>query len=181
MSPNSSAHSCQHCAAHSAPSPIVETLHAVDPVCNMKVDPASPRGGQSIYEGKTYSFCNPKCKAKFDAEPERYLSPHGASGHGEHAHHATSKTSVTTDSHAIHTCPMHPEVQQEGPGSCPLCGMALEPLVPTAEEGENSELVDMTRRFWMSALLTLPLLFLAMSDLVPGMPVQHAMGTRLLG
>jgi Cu+-exporting ATPase len=81
----------------------------------------------------------------------------------------------------IYTCPMHPEVRQIGPGSCPICGMALEPEAPTVEETENPELRDMTRRLWSSAVLALPLFLLAMSDMLPGQPVQHALGMTRIG
>ncbi|HRI52681.1 MAG TPA: copper-translocating P-type ATPase, partial [Pseudomonadota bacterium] len=81
----------------------------------------------------------------------------------------------------IYICPMHPEVRQRGPGSCPKCGMALEPEAPSAEAETNPELADLTRRFWLSVALAAPLLLLAMSDMLPGMPVQHALGSRLLG
>jgi Cu+-exporting ATPase len=80
-----------------------------------------------------------------------------------------------------YTCPMHPEIVQDGPGSCPLCGMALEPVTVTAEEEKNPELEDMSRRFWVSLVLSVPVLFLAMSDLIPGQPVQQALGHTLLG
>jgi Cu+-exporting ATPase len=79
-----------------------------------------------------------------------------------------------------YTCPMHPEVVRDSPGSCPICGMALEPRTVTLEEEENPELVDMTRRFWVSLVLSLPVLFLAMSEMIPGQPVQHAIGHRLI-
>ena len=80
---------------------------------------------------------------------------------------------------ALYTCPMHPEVQQRGPGFCPKCGMALEPMVVTGEES-NAELIDMTRRFKISLVLTAPLLLLAMSDLIPGQPVQHTVSPGVL-
>ena len=82
---------------------------------------------------------------------------------------------------APYTCPMHPEIVQDGPGSCPLCGMALEPMTVTAEEEKNPELEDMSRRFWVSLVLSAPVLFLAMSDLIPGQPVQRALGHTLIG
>ena len=176
MTPEPSHAHCHHCATSSAP----PAPHAVDPVCGMKVDPAQPRGGQYSYRSTTYSFCNPKCKAKFEADPERYLAP-PAGPHDHGPSEPAPDAQAPTAADAIYTCPMHPEVRQVGPGSCPKCGMALEPLELAAEEGENPELRDMTRRFWISTVLTAPLLFLAMSDLIPGQPVQHALGMRLLG
>jgi Cu+-exporting ATPase len=179
MSPEASHahHHHDHGAAASAPP------HAIDPVCGMKVDPKQPRGGEHTYRGTTYFFCNPKCKTKFEAEPERYLA-----ARSDNAHHAPAGTkpsvaaaSVPAASAAIYTCPMHPEVRQTGPGACPKCGMALEPEEPSAAVTENPELTDMTRRLWLSAALALPLLLLAMSEMLPGMPVQHALGAHLTG
>ena len=177
MTPVTSHAHCHHCAAPKTP----ELPPATDPVCGMKVDPAQPRGGQFSYRGTTYFFCNPKCKAKFEADPERYLAP---SSEPPHSHQGTSRPSADftkADANTIYTCPMHPEVRQVGPGTCPKCGMALEPLEPAMEESANPELRDMTRRFSVSAVLTVPLLLLAMSDLIPGAPVQHALGVQLLG
>src|SRR5437899_12434280 len=79
-----------------------------------------------------------------------------------------------------YTCPMHPEVVRSGPGACPLCGMALEPRAPTAEEEASPELADMSRRFWLSLALTLPLFLAAMADMVPGGPLRHALAGRAL-
>ena len=117
-----------------------------------------------------------------------------------HCHHcAGSSSALTTDPvgdmkvdpkqarggpqtyQGMYTCPMHPEVRQTGPGTCPKCGMALEPEEPSAEAEESPELADMTRRFWLSVVLAVPLLLLAMSDMLPGMQLQHALGSRLLG
>lgn len=135
-----------------------------DPVCGMKIDPATAKGGKSSFEGHDYYFCNPKCKSKFDADPHAYI-------------HKSSAPKITSaaDLERIYTCPMHPEIRQKGPGNCPICGMALEPEEVSLEETENPELVDFTRRLKVSAVLAIPLLFLAMSDLIPGQPVQHAM------
>src|SRR5512140_2387654 len=88
---------------------------AKDPVCGMSVNPAAPKGGSHVHAGHTYYFCNPRCREKFSAEPARYLSP------------ASPPPADTAAAHDIHICPMHPEVRQIGPGSCPDCGMALEP------------------------------------------------------
>lgn len=107
------------------------------------------------------------------------------SGHHHHHHHPVSqetndtkmsqKVSPTGDSSQIYTCPMHPQIRQQGPGNCPICGMALEPEEISAAPEENSELIDFQRRFKVGTILSLPLLLLAMSDLIPGQPVQHAM------
>ena len=144
----------------------VEAL-AKDPVCGMTVDPKAAKGGSAQYRHNNYYFCNPGCKTKFEADPEKYLTP--------------SKPEPTAlEKAAIYTCPMHPEIRQKGPGSCPICGMALEPEELSLEESENPELVDFTRRLKVSAALTLPLFLLAMADMIPGQPIQHAMPGWLL-
>jgi Cu+-exporting ATPase len=124
---------------------------ARDPVCGMNVDKSTAKHRYEL-DGTTHYFCNPRCLEKFVADPQRYLSP--------------DKADETADAPegTIWTCPMHPQIRQDYPGSCPICGMALEPLEPTAEEGPNPELIDMTRRFWISAALTLPILVLVMGD-----------------
>ena len=129
-----------------------------DPVCGMMIDPADA-AGSSIYKGETIYFCNPSCKKKFDADPEKYAGPalSPSAPAGEPAPHTGT----------IYTCPMHPEVRQIGPGVCPLCGMALEPLSGAIEE-DDSELRDMTRRFWLAAILSVPLFVLAMGSHIPG-------------
>ncbi len=91
--------------------------------------------------------------------------------HGEHHHHGPTRQTVETSLGAIYTCPMHPEIRKKSPGNCPICGMALEPLV--ADDSENLELTDMKRRFWISALFTVPLMIVAMGDLLPGAPVSR--------
>lgn len=121
-----------------------------DPVCGMRIDPKTAKGGQSTFRGKTFFFCSPKCKAKFDAEPGKYLNP------PESAVPAVAKD-------AIYTCPMHPEIRQKGPGSCPICGMALEPTTVSLDQPEDdSEYRSMRFRFWVSTALSLPLLILTM-------------------
>ncbi len=124
---------------------------AVDPVCGMDVTPGDAAGGSAEHAGTTYWFCNPSCRERFIADPARFLAP-PAPPSGRDTR--------------VYTCPMHPEVRQVGPGSCPKCGMALEPLEVTADEGPNHELVDMTRRFWVSLALTVPVLGLAMGEML---------------
>ena len=126
----------------------------VDPVCHMNVDPQRA-AGSTTYRGQTYYFCGKGCLAKFEADPERYLHP------GQ-APEPMQPAAVGTE----YTCPMHPEVRQTGPGSCPKCGMALEPATFSfsAEEEPNPELIDMTRRFKISLVLTIPLLVLMFWD-----------------
>lgn len=140
-----------------------------DPVCGMKVDPATAPATVE-FEGQTYYFCSKGCAKKFSANPQSYLKTQVPS---------EIKTSETKDT-TIYTCPMHPQIEQVGPGSCPICGMALEPKnITVAAEQENPELKDMTRRFWVSAVLTVPILGLAMTEMLPGQPLQHALGMKL--
>ena len=119
----------------------------IDPVCGMTVDPhKTPHRAE--YAGHLYYFCSAGCRTKFVADPARYL---GGVKEPEPVLEGT-----------IYTCPMHPEIRQLGPGACPICGMALEPELVTAETGPNPELVDMTRRFWIGAALSLPVVVLEM-------------------
>jgi Cu+-exporting ATPase len=122
-------------------------LTEIDPVCGMQVDPQTSQH-RADFGGQTYYFCCNSCRSKFVADPERYLG-----GKARAPAPAPSKPSAND---AVYTCPMHPEVRQVGPGSCPLCGMALEPLVAATEAPPNPELIDMTRRFWIGLVLTLP-------------------------
>ena len=121
---------------------------AIDPVCGMTVDPAKSPHRHS-YGQRTYHFCSAGCRSKFAADPEKYL--HGA---------APGPAAEAVPEGTIFTCPMHPEVRQVGPGSCPICGMALEPEAGGADDG--GELADMTRRLWISTLLALPVVALDM-------------------
>ncbi|MCP3961397.1 MAG: heavy metal translocating P-type ATPase [bacterium] len=156
-----------HCSACDDPAP--ET--ALDPVCGMTVD-LEKASQHHEHDGRAYYFCCAGCREKFAADPERYLS-------------ASEEVAATPEPAApgtIYTCPMDPEVRQIGPGACPKCGMALEPLEVTAAslDEENPELVDMRRRFVWSAALSLPVLLVAMSDLIPGQPLQHAIHGSVL-
>ncbi len=175
-----------------------------DPVCGMEIEEAEAKAKET-YNGKTYHFCSTNCRDKFVNSPENFV-------HEEHKHHehtTSVEEPLKTSEEAEYTCPMHPEVRQKGPGNCPKCGMALEPVVPTvkkapegetlwtcpmhpeiikdspgncpicgmalepktvsAEEEENPELVDMTRRFKLGVVLTIPLLIIAMGEYVPGL------------
>jgi P-type Cu+ transporter len=122
----------------------------LDPVCGMTVAPADA-AGTWVHEGKTYYFCNPSCLERFKADPQRYLSPGGQPGAVSPAERGPAGREVE------YTCPMHPEVRQIGPGFCPKCGMALEPVTVTLTEEHGGELTDMTRRFFVSVLLTVPI------------------------
>ncbi len=136
-------------------------LTATDPVCGMKVDRASAKHF-ARHEGHGVYFCSAGCKAKFEADPEKYA-------YGRPAPEPMPKGTQ-------YTCPMHPEIVRDGPGSCPKCGMALEPMgVPTGDEGPNPELVDFTRRLWVSAGLSVPLLLITMGPMI-GLPFRAWLG-----
>jgi Cu+-exporting ATPase len=121
---------------------------ARDPVCGMTVDPhKTPHRHE--HQGHPYYFCSKNCLTKFVASPARYL---GGAAHVEEA----------VPEGTIYTCPMHPEIRQVGPGACPICGMALEPVLATADAGPNEELIDMQRRFWIGLVLSLPVVVLEM-------------------
>jgi Cu+-exporting ATPase len=149
---------------------------ARDPVCGMSVDPRAPKGGSCIHEGTSYFFCNPKCLAKFQADPAGIL----ARKPGEAS--MAPPPAAPPGAEVVWVCPMDPEVREKSPVPCPICGMGLEPLVvgglPSAEEPANPELASMTRRFWWGLAPTLVLLGLAMGDMAAGMRLQHALGFR---
>jgi P-type Cu+ transporter len=128
---------------------------AKDPVCGMDVDPHTAKH-RAEYAGHTYYFCSARCRERFVSEPARYLAPQAA------------KVQPVSEG-TIYTCPMHPEIRQVGPGTCPICGMALEPLMVTAELSANPELVDMTRRFWIALVLTIPVVALEMGGEISGL------------
>lgn len=132
------------------------TVHDVhDPVCGMTVDPETAEH-RATHEGQEYYFCNPGCRERFLADPERYL------GGSEEEPEVPEGQQVEE-----YTCPMHPEVRQDGPGACPICGMALEPVLVTADTGPSEELRDMTRRFWVGLVLAVPTLVLGMAERLP--------------
>ena len=188
-----------------------QSMKVIDPVCGMSVEPESAAGSYE-YDGKTYYFCSKHCLHKFQSEPTRFIkqqesSPRiraevatrGAAEAGEEytcpMHPEVRQSSpgscpkcgmalepVTIKAPTTKTeftCPMHPEIVRDEPGFCPICGMALEPRTVTGDEA-NEELVDMTRRFKIGLMLTIPLFLIAMSDLIPGQPLQHAVSIRLL-
>jgi len=134
-----------------------------DPVCGMSVDTASTPH-RFVYRNATFHFCGAGCRARFEGDPEQYLHPE--------APVSRAALAVAT----IYTCPMHPEVRRDAAGVCPICGMALEPLEPQAEAAPDPELADMTRRFWVSAILAAPVLLLGMADSLPGLPLHRVLG-----
>ena len=200
----------------------------LDPVCGMEIS-REDAVGSYVHEGQEYFFCHPSCLENFRANPGQYLSRVQASGAKARAvpqrSFVVAKSGTPQDDRLtaegespIYTCPMDPEVRQPGPGPCPVCGMALEPLSPpsttrrteyvcpmhpevvrlepgncpicgmaleprsvSVAEETNPELVLMSRRFWVCLALTLPVFLLAMSDMIPGRPIQHLFSLRLLG
>jgi Cu+-exporting ATPase len=143
------AHGAHHHCAHAA------APKARDPVCGMSVDPATAKH-RLTHDGHEYLFCSARCREKFQADPATYLKP----AKQEPPPHAVHQN-------AVYTCPMHPQIRQAGPGSCPICGMALEPVVVTAQAAPNHELLDMSRRFWIGLILALPVFVLEMGGHIP--------------
>jgi P-type Cu+ transporter len=131
----------------------------IDPVCGMTVDPAKTPHWRT-HQDHTYSFCSASCRGKFMADPAKYLKEPGA------------KRAPAPEG-AIYTCPMHPQIRQIGPGSCPICGMALEPVNVGEETGPSAELIDMTRRFWIGAVLAVPTVILEMGGHFPGLNLHR--------
>ncbi len=191
---------CPNCSTEGEPPAQDSSSLAIDPVCGMRVDPTKARGGSFIYQEHTYYFCNPRCRDKFQANPEHYLSPKTDQGEPaagsapepgtfyvcpmdpevrEEQPGACPKCGMALEPEVLtptarteFVCPMHPEIVRSEPGSCPICGMALEPRTLYDAPPDNPELRDMTRRFWISAGLTLPVLVLGMADMLPGQPLQ---------
>ncbi|HEX5070887.1 MAG TPA: HAD-IC family P-type ATPase, partial [Vicinamibacterales bacterium] len=172
----------------------------IDPVCGMTVDPATARGGSVEHAGQTYYFCSEGCRRKFAADPEGVLKA-GPRGMPQAVTLMRKKPSATgpaapeplpaisnlqpaasnpkpAASENQYTCPMHPEVVQIGPGTCPLCGMALEPKTFSATDDENPEYAGMSRRFWISVALTAPVLVMGMIDLIPGVSTGSWLSMR---
>ena len=142
------AHSC--CGGkHDHDTTPAEAAFAIDPVCGMKVNRATAKH-RFTYKDEEYLFCSGRCRERFEAEPEKFLKPREAE--------------PPAPAGTIYTCPMHPEVRQVGPGSCPICGMALEPEQVSLDDGPDPELIDMTRRFWIALVLTLPVFVLEMGS-----------------
>ncbi|HLE84923.1 MAG TPA: heavy metal translocating P-type ATPase, partial [Thermoanaerobaculia bacterium] len=159
-------------------SPDQEVRAAVvrDPVCGMTFPPEKAAATLEV-AGETIHFCSLRCKEKLEADPARYLD--GAAGAPERPRQPGPAAAPAPASATEWTCPMHPEIVRDAPGSCPICGMALEPRTVQAEEEANPELASMTRRFWVSAALTLPLVLLAMGPHLPGEWLAALMATRL--
>ncbi|MDB5402401.1 MAG: copper-translocating P-type ATPase [Rhodopila sp.] len=155
----------EHAGHHHA----IETQDAAaattDPVCGMQVNPAISKH-RFQHAGTTFHFCSAGCRTKFEADPAKYLAP-------------KAPRSAPANTDAVYTCPMHPEIRQHGPGSCPICGMALEPLEVTAEAAPNHELQDMTRRFWIGLILALPVFVLEMGGHIPALGLHDLVPPRI--
>ncbi|MBO0810459.1 MAG: heavy metal translocating P-type ATPase [Microlunatus sp.] len=163
--------------SHGRPSGPPAVLRTVDPVCGMTVEQTSEH--TAVHEGRTYYFCSDGCRAKFTADPQRYLEPTIGPADAsaatpdhepahQHAAHSAAAAAPSGGEPVEYTCPMHPEIRRPGPGACPICGMALEPVTVTADAAPNAELVDMTRRFRIGVALAIPVFLLEMgSHFVP--------------
>jgi len=138
---------------------------SIDPVCGMTVD-SKDAAGSSEYNGKKYHFCSPHCLKKFETNPKRYLENH-------HDQKTSAMGPAKKIADTTYTCPMHPEIKQLGPGSCPLCGMALEPMEVSAEEAPSPELIDFSKRLKVSLVFSIPLLILAMSEMFAKNPFHE--------
>jgi Cu+-exporting ATPase len=179
------------------------SLEVIDPVCGMTVDPTHA-AGSADYAGEMYYFCNPSCLRRFQDSPEKYADsrPSGLekqSGtndvyicpmHPEIRQNGPGtcpkcgmslepSQAERPNTKVEYTCPMHPQIVQDHPGTCPICGMALEPRTVAAEETQNPELVDMSRRFWIGLVLSVPVFVLAMADLIPG-GLFHQLDMRIV-
>jgi Cu+-exporting ATPase len=168
----------------------------LDPVCGMTVDPATA-AGSAEYGGQAYYFCSHHCLDKFRVAPQRYVEgnstfhPHPPApseavytcpmdpevrqdhpGTCPKCGMALEPAAIAPTTKVEYTCPMHPQIVRDQPGSCPICGMALEPRTVTVEEGPNTELSEMSRRFWVGLVLSVPVFLLAMADMLPGRPLH---------
>jgi Cu+-exporting ATPase len=156
---------------------MLTTTAQIDPVCRMTVDPEHAAGSYE-YQGKTYYFCSTHCVHRFRENPEAFLNKPAVQPVG-----ITRQPKAPAAAAAAgrkYTCPMHHEIIRDAPGSCPICGMALEPLTVSLDEEENHELKDMTRRFWIAVALAIPVFALGMSDLIPGQPLQQLVPMSML-
>ena len=184
-----------------------EALTVADPVCGMEFPPEKA-AGKLEHEGETYYFCNPHCLERFREAPERYTGPAGAgpgaeasapSGEGvvytcpmdpevrQNTPGACPKCGMALEpampvlaTRTEYVCPMHPEIVRDAPGSCPICGIALEPRTVSLEEVENPELVLMRRRFWISLVLTVPVLLIAMGEMIAGRALRGGIWLQLV-
>ena len=151
------------------PLPQLDVPTGIDPVCGMTVPVTSPL--RTTMGGQEFFFCSPGCLDRFRKDPAKYL-PKAPSGD-------SAVAAAPMVAGVRYTCPMHPEIVRDAPGSCPVCGMALEPMMPTAADEPSPELGDMSRRFWLATALTAPLVVLAMGHLLPGDPITRLLSMRM--
>ena len=151
LAPVAAAGSC--CAGHDHHAHHPDATTVIDPVCGMSVDPATSKH-RFDHQGHAFHFCSAGCRTKFSADPVKYLEKR--------------EPPPEMPAGTIYTCPMHPEIRQEGPGTCPICGMALEPDVISLDDAPNPELADMTKRFWIGAVLAAPVVVLEMGGHLVG-------------
>src|SRR5712671_3666552 len=147
---------------------------ATDPVCGMTVDPATAKH-RAEFAGQAYVFCGAGCRQKFLADSRKYLDKSHGTQHG-----GAAEPPSPAQAAGAWTCPMHPEIVRDGPGSCPICGMALEPMTPSATDEANPELADMTRRFWVGVALSVPLLAIVMAEHVSDHAFEGMLSPRAL-
>lgn len=156
-----------HSHSHAEHAPADADGRVTDPVCGMSVDPLTTKHHLD-YKGQDYFFCSGRCRTRFEAEPEKFLAP------------KSSAPEEKLPEGTIYTCPMHPEVRQVGPGSCPICGMALEPETVSLDDKPDPELIDMTRRFWIALALTLPVFVIDMAAHLGGIHLLPAQTSNWL-
>ncbi len=165
-------------------------MKVTDPVCGMMIE-AEKAAGTVVYQGKTYYFCSESCKKKFEKDPAHYAPAAQPESPESHKHAAAEcptcgRPLIPEESHEHAakkiewTCPMHPEIVRDAPGSCPICGMALEPKTISLEEEENPEFIDMARRFKISVILTIPLVYIAMGAYIPAISPEKFLPMRIL-
>ncbi len=162
--------------------PVSESKVATDPVCGMTVDPLKAAGSLA-YKGANFYFCSTHCLKRFQADPEAFISnsPQPSTMPPVRISRTRPSTADSGSEKTTYTCPMHPEVVRDGPGSCPICGMALEPRTVSLEDEENPELRDMSRRLWVCLALTIPLFLIGMIEMSPGMPLDRIAPKRVWG
>ncbi|WP_283809699.1 heavy metal translocating P-type ATPase [Afipia massiliensis] len=156
-----------HSHGHADHAPADADGRVTDPVCGMQVDPLTTKHHLD-YKGQDYFFCSGRCRTRFEAEPEKFLAP------------KSSAPEEKLPEGTIYTCPMHPEVRQVGSGSCPICGMALEPETVSLDDKPDPELIDMTRRFWIALALTLPVFVIDMTAHLGGIHLLPAQTSNWL-
>ena len=161
-------HAHTHHHSHAGHADADQAGKAIDPVCGMTVTIATAKH-RFTHKGQEHFFCSAGCRTKFEGNPEKYLAP------------KSSQPEEKLPEGTIYTCPMHPEVRQVGPGSCPICGMALEPETVSLDDGPDPELIDMTRRFWIALALTVPVFVLEMTAHLGGIHLLSPQASNWLG